>query len=87
MYFGLLAPPEEDLSRPETRAVRPHATDAPDSRGGAVRNALGYFGLIDHPDHRPSRYGDHVRRELDREIDALHARIAELERRLDERER
>ena len=48
----------------------------------ALRKAAVYFGLADDPER--SRYGE-VKRELDDDIDALRARIAELERRLDER--
>jgi hypothetical protein len=67
----------DDTEREERRAARRAALD----RG--TRTALVYFGLADDPERdRKSRYGE-VSSTLDRDVDALRARVAELETRLE----
>jgi hypothetical protein len=86
-YFGLVSSPDrrfEPPSRPTPPrpAAEPEASSEPSEFTVALRKAAVYFGLADGPE--PSRYGE-VKPSLDEDIDALRARIAELERRLDER--
>jgi hypothetical protein len=92
-YFGLVSSSDERFQQPSSPAptrpaAEPEASSEPEARSEpseaavALRKAAVYFGLADPPAR--SRYGE-VERELDDDIDALRARIAELERRLDER--
>jgi hypothetical protein len=86
-YFGLVDSSDERFQQPSRPApprpvVEREASSEPSEVAVALRKAAVYFGLADDPER--SRYGE-VNRELDEDIDALRARIAELERRLDER--
>jgi hypothetical protein len=91
-YFGLLPAPDTPFEQP-TVAPDPAPTHPPEPRaegfGRALRTGLVYFGLADDDGPIPgrSRYGD-VATALDDEIDALKARVAELERQItrDQRE-
>ncbi len=86
-YFGLVAPPD-DRFRTSSPAPPPPARVDDTERGAGSpsalergsRTALAFFGLVENP-YR-SRYGAEVSRELDSDVDALRARVAELERRL-----
>lgn len=77
IYFGLLASPDEPVTAParSTRSERQNEEPA-----GKTRTALAYFGLVEGP--ADSRYGLNVKPELDDDVDALRARVAELEARL-----
>jgi hypothetical protein len=86
-YFGLVSSSDERFQQPSSPApprpaAEPKASSEPSEVAVALRKAAVYFGLADGPE--PSRYGE-VKPSLDEDIDALRARIAELERRLDER--
>ncbi len=91
-YFGLANATDERLRHPASapRDVRvtssedaPPAVDETSTRervARAAQTAAVYFGLADDPDPPGrSRYGRDVAAELDAEIDALRARVAELE--------
>ena len=74
IYFGLAEGPSGPA--PEPNRAKP----ARASSGGQVRSTLQYFGLVEGPSD--SRYGAMVKPELDEDVDALRARVAELEARL-----
>jgi hypothetical protein len=77
IYFGLAENP--DASVPGRGSSPPPVTKEK-SAGGKGHSALAYFGLVEGP--ADSRYGLNVKPELDDDVDALRARIAELEARL-----
>ena len=95
-YFGLANVSDDRLHRQASSAApvaklsvsteQEDATAAeetgPSAAERVARTALVYFGLSDDPErNRRSRYGE-VSSLLDRDIDALRARVAELEARL-----
>ena len=71
-YFGLATPTGPPRAEPEQTSGS--------GEPGRARPLLVYFGLADDPNR--SRYGAEVRNELDQDVDALRARVAELEARL-----
>jgi hypothetical protein len=91
-YFGLASATDERLRQPPaprdmrvsfSEDAQPDVDETP-TRERVVRaaqTAAVYFGLADDPDPPGrSRYGRDVAAELDAEIDALRARVAELEK-------
>jgi hypothetical protein len=85
-YFGLVSAPDRRFEQPSRPAPprpepKPETASEPSDLTVALRKAAVYFGLADDPER--SRYGSDVERALDDDIDALRARVAELERRLD----
>ena len=77
IYFGLAENPSNPATEP-ARSTRPMRKNEPPS--GKARATLAYFGLVERP--ADSRYGLDVKPELDDDLDALRARVAELEARL-----
>lgn len=79
IYFGLAENPDNPIVEP-ARSTRPVLKD--ETLGGKARSVLAYFGLVEGEGKGDSRYGLNVKPELDDDVDALRAHIAELEARL-----
>jgi hypothetical protein len=73
------AAPAEPVARDEVIAGEDRPTPRRETAERHARTALVYFGLAEHPDR--SRYGE-VSPQLDADLDALRARVAELEAQL-----